>query len=65
MPGMEMTAAQLGEMVHSINESTVAPEDILSDKVEYYDSGSRKLVNAAEYEREQARGMTPPKAKAI
>lgn len=65
MPGMEMTAAQLSEMVHTINESTVAPEDTLSDKVEYYDAGSRKLLNAAEYEREKEWGMTPPKAKAI
>ena len=44
-------AKGLEEMVKSINESTVAPKEVLSDKVEYYDASARMLVNAVEYER--------------
>ena len=58
-------AVQLTQMVRSINETTVAPEDVLSDRVEYYDGESRRLVNALAYEREHERDAVPQRAKAI
>lgn len=60
-----MGAKQLGEMVSSINESTVAPEDLLSNRVEYYDAANRTLCNAAQYEKEHEQVLGIPKAKTI
>ena len=45
------SARELEDMVKSINETVVDPKDVLSDKVAYYDRSERKLVNAAEHEK--------------
>jgi len=50
-------AAELGAMVKEINETQVAPQDRLSDKVQYYDAETRSLVNAMAYE--MAHGPSP------
>ena len=42
----QMTLDGLSEMVHSINESQVATEDLLSDKVQHYDTKLHLLENA-------------------
>lgn len=42
----QMTLDGLSEMVHSINESQVAAEDLLSDKVQHYDTKLHLLENA-------------------
>lgn len=42
----QMTLDELSEMVHSVNESQVAAEDLLSDKVQHYDTKSHLLENA-------------------
>lgn len=42
----QMTLDELSEMVHSINESQVATEDLLSDKVQHYDTKLHLLENA-------------------
>ena len=42
----QMTLDELSEMVHSVNESQVATEDLLSDKVQHYDTKSHLLENA-------------------
>ena len=56
---------ELAEMVHEINRSVVAPEDILSDKVQFYDAKSRTLVNAQEHEMAKERTPAVAKAKSI
>ena len=48
----EVSARVMNEMVRDINLSVVSPQDILSDKVQYYDAKSRTLMNAVAYERE-------------
>ena len=50
-------ARDLGRMVKSINETEVSPKDVLSDKVQYYDAGSRTLMNAAEFEKREELGI--------
>ena len=60
-----MGAQQLCEMVSAINRSEVAPEDVLSDRVEYYDAPNRRLCNAIQYEREHEIKPPIPKAKTI
>ena len=60
-----MRASELGMMVRNINSSIVNPEDLLSDKVQIYDAGSKRLVNAAEYERNHEKTLPAMKAKAI
>jgi len=50
----ELSVRELNDMVRQINETQVAPEEQLSDKVQYYDSRKRVLMNAAEHEQERA-----------
>ena len=50
----ELSVRELNDMVRQINETQVAPEEQLSDKVQYYDSRKRVLVNAARHEQERA-----------
>lgn len=42
----QMSLDELSEMVHSINESQVAAEELLSDKVQHYDTKAHLLENA-------------------
>ena len=58
-------ARELSEMVHEINRSMVAPDDVLSDKVQIYDTRRKALVNAQDHERMQKRVPMPDKAKSI
>ena len=55
--------AGLEEMVRSINESEVKPEDVLSNTVYHYDAASRKLEKASTFEkrmeRAEAKGERP------
>ena len=41
----------LNEMVRTVNETEVSNDDMLSDKVQYYECASRMLVNAEAYEK--------------
>jgi hypothetical protein len=52
-------------MVHEINRSMVAPDEVLSDKVQIYDTRRKALVNAQDHERMQKRAPMPEKAKSI
>lgn len=58
-------ARELSEMVHEINRSMVAPDEVLSDKVQIYDTRRKALVNAQDHERMQKRAPMPEKAKSI
>ena len=58
-------ARELTEMVREVNRTMVAPEEVLSDKVQLYDSRNKTLVNAEEHEREQAKVPVPNKGKSI
>ena len=58
-------AQELNAMVWQINQDMVMPQEILSDKVQYYDTSSRRLVNAEERERSKEKTVTPQRAKAI
>ena len=42
----QMSLDELSEMVHSINESQVAAEELLSNKVQHYDTKAHLLENA-------------------
>lgn len=42
----QMSLDELSEMVHSINESQVGAEELLSDKVQHYDTKAHLLENA-------------------
>ena len=59
------TAKELGMMVHEINATELNPEDILSDKVQIYDVGSRKLVNAVEYEKNHEKNIPQTRGKTM
>ena len=48
-----LSVRELNDMVRQINETQVAPEERLSDKVQYYDSKKKVLVNAARHEQEK------------
>lgn len=52
-------------MVHEINATMVNPEDLLSDKVQVYDVGSRKLVNAFEYEKNHEKSIPQTRGKTM
>ena len=60
-----INAADLSYMVHEINQSVVAPADILSDKVQYYDAAARTLNNAVTYEREHEVGIGMERGKVL
>lgn len=49
-----LSVRELNDMVRQINETQVAPEEQLSDKVQYYDSRKKMLMNAARHEQERA-----------
>lgn len=40
----EITKKELEDMVKSVNETNVSPEEFLSDKVQFYDAESRELL---------------------
>lgn len=56
---MGVTSQECRAMVREINDTTVRPEERLSDKVQYYDVANERLVGYEEYERE--REQTPLK----
>ena len=49
-----LSVRELNDIVRQINETQVAPEEQLSDKVQYYDSRKKMLMNAARHEQERA-----------
>lgn len=51
---IEINTQELNDMVRQINETEVAPEEQLSDKVQFYDSSKKVLMNAAENNQEKA-----------
>ena len=57
--GRAEEAPVLEGMVQEINATTVSPSDRLSDHVQYYDAGSKQIVNAMAFEREN-REIAPP-----
>lgn len=52
---MEVTPQECRAMVREINDTTVRPEERLSDKVQYYDVANERLVGYEEHERELER----------
>ena len=57
--GRAEEAPALEGLVQEINATTVDPSDRLSDHVQYYDAGSKQIVNAMAFEREN-REIAPP-----
>ena len=55
----------LTEMVREVNRTMVAPDEVLSDKVQFYDSRSKTLMNAEEHERSQEKVPVPGRGKSI
>ena len=58
-------AKELGRMVRDVNESMVPPEEVLSDKVQFYDSKTHCLVNAAIHEMDMEKRNEKTKAKSL
>ena len=54
---------QMAEMVHSINENQVAPEDRLGNRVMYYDREAKELTVAADYDRDREKSQVHHRAR--
>ena len=56
---------ELEAMVKEVNETQVAPDEILSDKVQHYDSKEHILENARTFEQRKEKEKEQTKGKSI
>ena len=54
------SAAELEELVRSVNDTIVEDNDFLSDKVQFYDERIKDLFNASDYERRKSATLLEP-----